>query len=132
MNFTQATEAVGVSQRSGKVWRNGKNRSTGGNEAASVDWYCFHMDKPNPMSSRYLSQDERIIIADMLKHNVSIREISQRLGGAPFRISREVRANTHPDNGSIGTLKSSPNLTSAFETTKDTENSCQPRDVCVS
>ncbi len=38
MNFTQAAKAVGVSKRTGKVWPNGKSRSTGRNEAARVDW----------------------------------------------------------------------------------------------
>lgn len=28
MNFTQAAHAVGVSKRTGKVWRNGRTRST--------------------------------------------------------------------------------------------------------
>ncbi|WP_366499779.1 helix-turn-helix domain-containing protein [Arcanobacterium phocae] len=60
----------------------------------------FGVDKPNPLSSRYLSQDERIIIADIAKYNASIRKISQRLGRAPFSISREVRANNKPDNRS--------------------------------
>ena len=29
MNFTRAAEAVGVSKRTGKVWRNGRGRSSG-------------------------------------------------------------------------------------------------------
>ena len=39
MNFTQAAHAVGVSKRTGKVWRNGRTRATGRNERASMDWY---------------------------------------------------------------------------------------------
>ncbi len=35
MNFTQAAHAVGVSKRTGKVWRNGRTRSTGRNEQAA-------------------------------------------------------------------------------------------------
>ena len=37
MNFTQAAHAVGVSKRTGKVWRNGRTRSTGRNEGPLVD-----------------------------------------------------------------------------------------------
>ena len=33
MNFTRAAHAVGVSKRTGKVWRNGRTRSTGRNES---------------------------------------------------------------------------------------------------
>ena len=46
MNFTQAAHAVGVSKRTGKVWRNGRTRATGRNEKASMDWYRSTMDKP--------------------------------------------------------------------------------------
>ena len=43
MNFTQAAHAVGVSKRTGKVWRNGRTRSTGRNEGPLVDWYAGRM-----------------------------------------------------------------------------------------
>ena len=39
LNFTQAARAVGVSKRTGKVWRNGRTRATGRNEKASVERY---------------------------------------------------------------------------------------------
>lgn len=67
MNFTQAARAVGVSKRTGKVWRNGRTRSNGRNEKPSVDWYRSTVDIPQKISSRYLSQDERISIADWRK-----------------------------------------------------------------
>lgn len=99
LNFTQAARAVGVSKRTGKVWRNGRTRATGRNEKPNVDWCRCDMDKPQPISSRYLSQDERITIADMLHRGQSIRAIARNLGRAPSSISREIRANTNPDNG---------------------------------
>lgn len=99
LNFTQAARAVGVSKRTGKVWRNGRTRTSGRNEKPSVDWYRVDMDKPQPISSRYLSQDERITIADMLHCGQGIRAIARYLGRAPSSISREIRANTNPDNG---------------------------------
>ena len=46
MNFTQAARAVGVSKRTGKVWRNGRTRSNGRNEKPSVDWYRSTVDIP--------------------------------------------------------------------------------------
>ena len=63
-NFTQAAHAVGVSKRTGKAWRNGRTRATGRNEKPLVDWYRSTMDKPKPLHPRYLSQEERIQIAD--------------------------------------------------------------------
>jgi IS30 family transposase len=95
LNFTQAASLVGVSKRTSKVWRNGRTRSTGRNEHASVDWYR----KPRPISSRYLSQAERITMADCLHAGQSIRPIARRLGRSPSSISREIRRNTNPANG---------------------------------
>ena len=36
LNFTQAAHAVGVSKRTGKVWRNGQTRSSGRCERANI------------------------------------------------------------------------------------------------
>ena len=51
-DFTQAAHAVGVSKRTGKVWRNGRTRSTGCNERPLVDWYRGGMDEPKTTSAR--------------------------------------------------------------------------------
>ena len=75
MNFTQAAHAVGVSKRTGKAWRNGRTRATGRNEKPLVDWYRSTMDKPKTLHPRYLSQEERIQIADRLRLGDSIRAI---------------------------------------------------------
>lgn len=98
LNFTQAARAVGVSKRTGKVWRNGRTRSTGRNGAASADWYRHSLDKPKPTGSRYLSQAERITLADYLHAGQSIRAIARRLGRSPSSTGREIRRNTHPAN----------------------------------
>jgi IS30 family transposase len=45
------------------------------------------------ISSRYLSQEERIQIADLHHAGLSLREIARRLGRAPSTISRELRRN---------------------------------------
>lgn len=38
MGYAEAARAVGVSKRTGKVWRNGRTRSTGRNEAPCAEW----------------------------------------------------------------------------------------------
>lgn len=93
MNFTQAAKSVGVSKRTGKVWRNGRTRSSGRNERALVDWYRGDMEESERIGGCYLSQDERIAIADGLRAGESNRVIAARLGRSPSTISREVRAN---------------------------------------
>lgn len=99
LNFTEAARVVGVSKRTGKVWRNGRTRTSGRNEAASVDWYHSGMERPTTVSARYLSQDERLRIADLLRAGMSIRAIGRTLGRAASSISREVRLGTNPASG---------------------------------
>lgn len=50
-----------------------------------------------PIDARYLSSDERILIADLHREHHSIRAIADRLGRAPSTISREIRRNHSPD-----------------------------------
>jgi transposase, IS30 family len=45
------------------------------------------------ISVRYLSQDERIEIADLRLAGLSVRQIAERLGRAPSTVSRELRRN---------------------------------------
>ena len=64
LNFTQAAHAVGVSKRTGKVWRNGRTRSSGRCERASIapqaHWYRLYMKcQPHRVSKRFLSLKER-------------------------------------------------------------------------
>jgi IS30 family transposase len=50
-----------------------------------------------PRSPRYLSEQERIRIADLLAAKMSVRGIAEELGRAPSTISREIRRNRDPD-----------------------------------
>lgn len=104
MNFTRAAHAVGVSKRTGKVWRNGRTRSTGRNERPLVDWYAGrmkantgHVGAKDP--ARYLSEDERIEIADLVQVGEGVRAIARSPGRSPSTISRELRRNAHPHDG---------------------------------
>ena len=104
MNFTQAALAVDVSKRTGKVWRNGRTRSSGRDERPLVDWYAGRMKAnsghgPASGSTCYLSEDERIEIADLLQAGESVRAIARRLGRSPSTISHELRRNAYPGDG---------------------------------
>lgn len=92
-NSTQAAHLVGVSKRTAKVWRNGRTRSSGRNEGASVRYYNLAMNTTHVTHGRYLGQEERIRIADDLIHKKSIRSIAKALGRNPSTISREVERN---------------------------------------
>lgn len=101
LNFTQAAHAVGVSKRTGKVWRNGRTRSSGRCERASIaaqaDWYCLYMNcRPHQVNKRFLSLKERMLIADWHWHwqGISMRQIAQRLGRSVSTVSRELARNS--------------------------------------
>lgn len=93
-NSTQAARQVGVSKRTAKVWRNGRTRSNGRNEASSVRFYNLSMKTTHGIHNRYLNQEERIEIAGRLIHKESIRAIAKALGRSPSTICREIDKNT--------------------------------------
>ncbi|MEU7864690.1 IS30 family transposase [Nonomuraea sp. NPDC049141] len=52
-----------------------------------------------PSSGRFLTADDRITIADLMREGQSIRSIAAELGRSPSTISCEVRRNAHPVSG---------------------------------
>lgn len=93
MNFTQAARMVGVSKRTGKVWRNGRTRASGRNEKPSLDWYRGDMEMPKEIHQRFLNTQDRIHIADWLRQGKTIRHIARLLDRSPSTISREIKRN---------------------------------------
>ena len=85
------THRQGVAQR--------KDTIEGRNEKPSVDWYRSTVDIPQKISSRYLSQDERISIADWRKAGMSVRGIARTLNRPASTASRELVRNTNPATG---------------------------------
>jgi IS30 family transposase len=59
------------------------------------------------ISSRFLSQEERIEIADLRHAGLSIRQIAQRLGRAPSTVSRELRRQRDQKSG-LPSLRCAP------------------------
>jgi IS30 family transposase len=51
------------------------------------------------ISPRYLSEDERVQIADLRRAGAGVRAIAERLGRSPSTISRELRRNGDPGTG---------------------------------
>jgi IS30 family transposase len=46
------------------------------------------------ISARFVSEDERVLIGDLLRAGHSVRSVAARLGRSPSTISREVRRNS--------------------------------------
>ena len=90
----EASRRVGVNERTGRVWRNGRPvgrvmRSRPPAREALVAG----------TSSRFLSEGERIVIADRRRAGMSVRTIAAGLGRSPSTVSRELRRNAHPGSG---------------------------------
>ena len=92
-----AARAVGVSRTSGANWARGYKTYRNGRAVGFVP----PLDRlaVREISPRYLSQDERIEIADLHRAGLSIRRIAHQIGRSPSTISRELRRNGRADGG---------------------------------
>ena len=92
-----AAREVGVSRSSGANWSRGHKVYRNG----VVVGFVPPLDRlaVRQINSRYLSQDERIEIADLRQAGLSLRAIGSRLGRAPSTISRELRRNAVAGRG---------------------------------
>jgi IS30 family transposase len=95
VNNSEASRLVGINRKTGNRWRYGRKvRNSAG---AFVIYAPVKINETKPRSPRYLSEQERIQIADLLAATTSLRGIAERLGRAPSTISREIGRNSDPD-----------------------------------
>ena len=95
VNNSEACRLVGINRKTGNRWRYGRRaRNSAG---ALVIYAPVKINEVRPRSPRYLSEQERIQIADLLAAETSARGIAEQLGRAPSTISREIRRNSDPD-----------------------------------
>jgi IS30 family transposase len=89
VGFRDAARRVGVDYRLTKRWRAARLPVVPVVSVVSVG---------REISSRFLSEDERILIADRLRDpTISLRSIAREVGRAASTISREKRRNQLPD-----------------------------------
>jgi len=86
-----AAREAGVSRTTGNNWSRGYKTYRHGQVSGFVP--ALERLAVRQISARYLSQDERIEIADLRHAGLSIRQIADQLGRAPSTISRELRRN---------------------------------------
>ena len=92
-----AAREVGVARTTGTNWACGYKTYRNGKVVGFVP--PLERLAVRQISSRFLSQDERIEIADLRHAGVSIRQIALTLGRAPSTISRELRRNVSGRRG---------------------------------
>jgi len=97
----EACRIVGINRRTGKRWRHGRAITTRDGRrlhyapvvAAGVG------RRVREISDRYLSEQERVQIADLRAAGAGVRAIAERTGRSPSTISRELRRNRDPGSG---------------------------------
>jgi transposase, IS30 family len=94
---SQACRIVGVNRRTGKRWRHGRTITSSSGKPRHYP-PVINVRKPK-ISSRYLSEDERVRIADLDRAGRGVREIAAEIGRDASTISRELRRNRDPDSG---------------------------------
>ena len=95
VNNSEACRQVGIDRKTGNRWRYGRKvRNSAG---AVVIYPPVKIKEAKPRSPRYLSEQERIQIADLLAAKMTVRGIALELGRAPSTVSREIRRNRDPD-----------------------------------
>src|ERR1017187_7914265 len=85
---TAACRAAGVNRRTGTRWRRGR---TVVNRAGQARTYKPILDERTQVSERFLSEAERVMIAEGLVARHTIRSIAADLGRSPSTVSREIR-----------------------------------------
>ncbi|WP_396134431.1 helix-turn-helix domain-containing protein [Arthrobacter oryzae] len=80
---------VGISRSSGTRWRHGHTVVLKSGDVKKIA--PISRLRPAAISARFLSESERITIADLLHAGRSIRAIALELGRSPSTVSREIR-----------------------------------------
>jgi len=88
---SEACRLVGVNRRTGTRWRYG--RTVTFKSGAELHYPPMATTRTTCLSARFLSEDERVLIADRVRAGVSLRAIGRELGRPASTVSREVRRN---------------------------------------
>jgi IS30 family transposase len=97
VSSAQACRMVGVNPRTGKRWRHGRTITSSGGRR--LHYPPVISARKREISPRYLSEDERVVIADLHRQGLGVRAIAAELGRSPATISRELRGNRDPGSG---------------------------------
>ena len=99
-NNSEACRIVGINRRTGKRWRHGRAVITrDGRKLHYAAVVTRGKVAGQEISDRYLSEQERVRIADLRKAGAGVRAIAEQTGRSPSTISRELRRNRDPGSG---------------------------------
>jgi IS30 family transposase len=87
----EACTIVGINERTGNRWRNGRNPTGHDVGAPPIMSAASSLAR-----GRFLNEDERIVIADRRRAGATMQQIAEELDRDRSMISRELRRNAHP------------------------------------
>jgi transposase, IS30 family len=95
INNSQACRIVGINRKTGNRWRYGRSVANAAGEV--LHYPPVRIEQHRPRSPRYLCEEERVMIADLLAAGDGVCAIGCKLGRAASTISREIRRNRDKD-----------------------------------
>ena len=93
----EACRIVGVNPRTGKRWRHGRTITS--SSGRRLHYPAVIGARAREISPRYLSEDERVRIADLRRQGLGVRAVAAELGRSPATVSRELRRNRDLGSG---------------------------------
>jgi IS30 family transposase len=98
VNNSEACRIVGINRRTGKRWRHGRTiTGSGGRRLHYAP--VVGVNRKREISARFLSEVERIRIADLRRAGEGVRAIARELGRSAATVSRELRRNVEATGG---------------------------------
>jgi len=97
VSSSEACRIVGVNQRTGKRWRHGRTITS--SSGKRLHYPPVISTRKREISPRYLSEEERIRVADLRRAGLGVRAIAEQVGRSPSTISRELDRNRDPSSG---------------------------------
>lgn len=97
----QVCAELHINRRTGQDWQRGIVKTRHGRfyeDGSPAGYSSLAPHLPIIISPRFLSEEERIDIADRLRAKQGIREIARALDRSASTVSREIKRNQHPTN----------------------------------
>ena len=89
VTYSEACRIVGINRRTGKRWRHGRTITSSSGQRLHYAPVVGGSRKQE-ISARFLSEDERVRIADLRRAGEGVRAIARELGRDPATVSRDV------------------------------------------
>jgi transposase, IS30 family len=94
---SEACRIVGINRRTGKRWRHGRTITS--SSGKRLHYPAVVDTRKREISPRYLSEEERVRVADLRRAGLGVRAIAVEVGRSSSTISRELRRNRDPSSG---------------------------------